>query len=149
MLSSGAVEEVSQRIRRVTEDLRAIQEELNRAAALDPERPERSRLLDELVTLDLLADFRSAIDHLRTFLWAYVEAATRKSGGSVDSTLQEVRIQRATEMLRMLREQLSAPNSTPVPEVRSLFEEISALAHTAYDRHVPAVPPESSGQKEK
>ena len=144
-----AVEEVSQRIRRMTEDLRAIQEELNQTAALDPEHPDRSRLLNELVTLELLADFRSAIDHMRTFLWAYVEAATRKSGASVDSTLQVARIQRATEMLRMLRQQFTAPNSVPVPEVRTLFEEISTLAHTAYDRHTSAGPPESSGEKDK
>ena len=142
-------DDISQRIRRVTEDLRAIQEELNRAASLDPERPERSRLLNELVTLELLADFRSAIDHLRAFLWAYVEAATGKSGGSVDSALQAVRIQRATELLRMLRQQLTAQNSSPVPEVHTLFEEISALAHTAYDRHVSAAPPQSSGEKQK
>ena len=134
-------DDISQRIRRVTEDLRAIQEELNRAASLDPERPERSRLLNELVTLELLADFRSAIDHLRTFLWAYVEAATRKSGGSVDSALLAVRIQRATELLRMLRQQLTAQDSSPVPEARTLFEEISAIAHTAYDRHLEGAPP--------
>jgi len=148
MLSSGTVDKaVSERIRRVTEDLRVVQEELNRAAALDPQHPERFRMLDELVTLDLLADFRSAIDHMRMFLWAYVEAATKRSGGGMDATLQTARVQRATEMLRMLRQQLAAPDSVPVPEARSLFAEISALAHTAYDRHLTGPPPESPLEK--
>ena len=139
------MEDIGLRIRRITEDLRVIQEELNRAAALDRQRPERSLLLNELVTLELLGEFRSAIDHLRTFLWAYVEAATKTSGGSVDAALQTVRIQRATEMLRMLRQQLSAPDSTPAPEMRSLLEEITALTHTAYNQHTAARPPESGG----
>lgn len=128
----------------MTEDLRAIQEELNRAAALDPER---SRLLSELVTMELLADLRSAVDHLRTFLWAYVEAATKKSGGSVDATLQAARVQRATEMLRMLRQQFTDPHSVPMPEARSLFAEISALAHTAFERHLAGAPPEPPLEK--
>ena len=147
VLSSGAMDDIGLRIRRMTEDLRVIQEELDRAAALDPRHPERSRLLDELVTLELLAEFRSAIDHMRTFLWAYVEAATKKSGGSVDATLQMVRVQRATEMLRMLRRQLEAPNSIPVPETRSLLAEISAIAHTAYDRHLAEPPPQNPADK--
>ena len=132
------VEELSQRIRRMTDDLRAIQEELNRAAAADPQNSH----LEGVVPLELLAEFRSVIDHMRTFLWAYMEAATRRACGSVDSTLQTARAQRAAEMLHQLREQLSAPNSIPVPEVRSLFAEINAIAHTAYDRHLPGASPE-------
>lgn len=125
------------------DDLSAIQEELNRAAALDPQ----SSHLDGVVPLELLAEFRSVIDHMRTFLWAYMETATKRSGGSMDSTLQTVRAQRAAEMLHLLRDQLSAPDSVPAPEVRSLFAEINAIAHTAYDRHLPEAPPGSSPQK--
>lgn len=127
----------------MTEDMHAIQEELNRAAALDPQ----SSRQDELVTLELLADFRSAVDHMRTFLWAYVEAAARRSGASLDATLQTARAQRATEMLRQLRQQLAAPDSVLAPATRSLFTEISAIAHTAYDRHLPGAPPEPPTEK--
>ncbi len=139
VLSSGAVDgELRERIARATEELRAIEEELTRkgegAAA-------------SLETLEELKEFRAVIDHLRTFLWAYVEAATKESGGSLKSTLQSARVERTRQMLHALREQLEAPGSAPVPAVRSLFEEITAIADTAYDRHLAEPPPGSSADR--
>lgn len=127
--------DLSRRIHRITEELRLLQEELRHASLPDPTRREPAQMLQDLRSLESVNHLRSSVDHMRTFLWAYVEAATQRFGGSVDSALQTARVRRTTEMLRVLREQFSAPESVPMPEARSLFAEISAMAHTAYERH--------------
>lgn len=131
------MDDITKRIRRVTEDLRAIQEELGWAAIEDPTEGEQARLLDELLEKDLINDFKSAVDHMRHFLWSYIEAVSKKQGKDVDYALQAYRMQRVTEMLRILRERVELPQLMNVPEAHSFFEEIQAIANTAVDRHFP------------
>ena len=131
------MDDITRRIQRVTDDLRAIQEELGGAAVEDPAQGEPARLLDQLLEQDLIADFKTAVDHMRQFLWSYIDAVCRKEGRNVDYTLQAFRMQRVTEMLRILRERVELPQLMKLPEAHSFFEEIQATADTALDRHLP------------
>jgi hypothetical protein len=137
-----AVDDITRRIQRVTDDLRAIQEELGEAPIQDPAQSEPVRLLDELLEKDLINDFKLAVDHMRQFLWTYIDAVCRKEGRPVDYTLQAFRMQRVTEMLRIMRERVELPQIMQLPEAHSFFEEIQATADSALDRHPsPAKPP--------
>lgn len=136
LCDNSLVDDITRRIRRVTEDLQVIQEELGSAAVVEP-GGEPARLLDELLEKDLINDFKSAVDHMRQFLWSYIDAVCRKEGRNVDYTLQAFRMQRVTEMLRILRERVELPQIMKLPEAHSFFEEIQATADTVVERHYP------------
>jgi hypothetical protein len=70
----GHMDEVTARIERVTEDLRAIQQELNLAAMQTPPDPE-----EEPVSVDALETLKSALDQMRHFLWFYCQVVNQES----------------------------------------------------------------------
>ncbi len=125
------VGDVTARIRRVTDDLRALQEQLDVAA--HQAAAQRDKVLDELVDGDLLNDLKSAVDNVRHFLWAYIEATTQNPE-DLKSAIQGYRMQRVTEMLRVLREHES-PDMHNIPEARSFFEEINNITHATVERY--------------
>jgi hypothetical protein len=65
------MDELNLRISRVTEDLRAIQQELNCAAMQAPSDPELMETLHALSEAEPLTILRSAVDQMRHFLWFY------------------------------------------------------------------------------
>lgn len=70
------LDDVHVRILRVTEDLRAIQRELNCAAMQAPSDPELMEVLTQLPELESLDVLKSALDQMRHFLWFYVQVMT-------------------------------------------------------------------------
>ena len=79
MSKQDLFDDIHVRILRVTEDLRAIQRELNcvaMQASADPELLEDVNRLPELESLDVL---KSALDQMRHFLWFYVQVMTSGS----------------------------------------------------------------------
>jgi hypothetical protein len=70
------LDDVHVRILRVTEDLRAIQKELNCAAMQAPGDPELMEALTQLPELESLDVLKSALDQMRHFLWFYVQVMT-------------------------------------------------------------------------
>src|ERR1700724_2606030 len=70
------LDEVHVRMLRVTEDLRAIQRELNCAAMQAPGDPELMEALNQLPEIESLEVLKSALDQMRHFLWFYVQAMT-------------------------------------------------------------------------
>ena len=89
------LEGVHLRILRVTEDLRAIQRELNCAAMEAPNDPELMEALSELPELEALEVLKSALDQMRHFLWFYVQVMTNDS--DVGEKLRETLAQRAKQ----------------------------------------------------
>jgi len=76
MAKQEYLDDVHVRILRVTEDLRAIQRELNCAAMQAPSDPELMELLSQLPELESLDVLKSALDQMRHFLWFYVQVMT-------------------------------------------------------------------------
>lgn len=70
------LDDVHSRILRVTEDLRAIQRELNCAAMQAPGDPELMEALTQLPELESIEVLKSALDQMRHFLWFYVQVMT-------------------------------------------------------------------------
>lgn len=72
-------DEINFRIQRVTEDLRAIQQELNWAAIQVPANPEQREALSELVEAESLQALKSALDQMRHFLWFFIQVVSNES----------------------------------------------------------------------
>jgi len=73
------MDEIHLRILRVTEDLRAIQQELNCAAMQAPTDPELMEALSEQPEMDTLQVLKSSLDQMRHFLWFYIQVMTNDS----------------------------------------------------------------------
>ncbi len=79
MEKNDYLEDVHLRILRVTDDLRAIQRELNCAAMEAPGNPELMEALSEVPELESLEVLKSALDQMRHFLWFYLQVMTNES----------------------------------------------------------------------
>jgi len=67
------MDDLHQRISRVTEDLRVIQQELNCAAMQAPSDPELMEALNALPETEAIQVLRSSLDQMRHFLWFYAQ----------------------------------------------------------------------------
>jgi hypothetical protein len=76
MPKADYMDDVHVRMLRVTEDLRAIQRELNCAAMQAPGDPELLEALTQLPEIESLELLKSALDQMRHFLWFYVQVMT-------------------------------------------------------------------------
>ena len=113
-----------EKVQKVAKDLDEVRDQLHgKGKPAGPASP---------VDIELLNSFKASVDHMRHVLWAYIEAMT--TTGDVDRTLQQYRLQRATEMLRQLREH--GPLHPETPQTSSFLREIQAIADGALDRHV-------------
>jgi hypothetical protein len=73
------MDDIHARILRVTEDLRAIQRELNYAAMQAPGDPELMEALNELPEVESIQILKSALDQMRHFLWFYSQVMNNDS----------------------------------------------------------------------
>jgi hypothetical protein len=107
MPTDDYLDDVHKRILRVTEDLRAIQRELNCAAMEAPGDPELMEALSKLPEMESLQVLKSALDQMRHFLWFYMQVMTNESDPG--------------ESLRQTIHQKTAENNLPDPE--TIFSE--------------------------
>ena len=85
--SRASMDEIHLRILRVTEDLRAIQRELNCAAMQAPNDPELMEALSDPKEMEALHVLKSALDQMRHFLWFYMQVMT--SGSEMGEKLRQ------------------------------------------------------------
>jgi uncharacterized protein (DUF433 family) len=90
----------------------------------------------EPVDIELLSDFKSALDHARHSVWALLEALAGYSGHTVDEVLQNYRMQRASELLHVLRSEIESPTITDSIAARTFLDEVQIVADLAYRRHM-------------
>lgn len=124
--------EIGSNITRVTEDLNGLLRKLSTARG-----PEVARLIEQALTLEVMRDFKQAVDAMRHLLWIYIEAASRATSGDINHSIHGLRLQRATEILRGLREG-GVPISRQLPEGRSFIEQVEALVNYYSQPEIPA-----------
>ena len=127
--------ELTERIRRVTEDLQVIQSTLSDAAAPGAPAEARERIMQELLDMSMIAELKAAVDHMRHLLWSYIEASSNKNPHMVTRTLQAVRMQRVTEMLKILQPGVQEARESATPEAQGFFDAIQKIAASAVDKH--------------
>lgn len=127
--------ELTERIRRVTQDLQVIQETLSDAAASGTPPEARERIMEELLDMSMITELKAAVDHMRHLLWSYIEASSNKNPHMVTRTLQAVRMQRVTEMLKILQPGVEEARESKLPEAKGFFDAIQQIAASAIDKH--------------
>ena len=121
MSAKDYMDEIDVRIMRVTEDLRAIQRELNcyaMQASADPELMESLNALDEIESIQVL---KSALDQMRHFLWFYLQIIGTES--------------EMGEKLRQTLRQKPSDDGTCTHEI-SVFEKIRYATDAAMVRYL-------------
>jgi hypothetical protein len=96
------MDDVMRRIRTVTGELHEIEQELEEAAH-HATTSSHAKILDEQDSIALLGAFKVAVDNMRRFLWAYIEAVS-VNDDNMNEALQTARLMRVTELLRVLRD---------------------------------------------
>jgi len=125
--------ELTTRIRRVTEDLQAIQDQLTRAAEPGAHPQMRNVLMDELLHAELIDRFKHSVDQMRLLLFSYIEAAASEGRVTVYDTLQSIRMRRVTEMLRVLQPAVEGRRNTTNTDLKSLMEMVNKIATAKQD----------------
>jgi hypothetical protein len=106
------MDDLSNCITRVTQELRTLQEQLQWAAFQNSDPIAQNRVLNDLLNIGLIQDLKSAVDHMRNFLWSYIDsAAANYRQGQVDHALQSRRLTQITEMLRLLHGSPASPQN--------------------------------------
>jgi hypothetical protein len=126
--------ELSTLIRRVTDDLHHIQSTLVEAAHPDSAGEFREKVMQELVDVNIVDELKSAVDHMRHLLWSYIDASA-EPGSNVSESLQKIRMQRVTEMLRVLQPSVEERSVVQTPVAESFFQLIHEIANSAVERH--------------
>ena len=96
------MQDLSKRIARLTQELRAFQPQLEWSTFRSSSRGDQSRILDDLLDAGLGEDLKNTVDLLRHFLWCYIESAVADSDPHVDYALQSRRLEQITAILRLL-----------------------------------------------
>lgn len=121
------MENLPEMMRRIRQDLTKVQQTLNWAAV---QRQENGLQAPAGVTFDDIVAFKSSIDDMRHFLWAYMEGVSKG-----DYVVKTFRMQRATEMLRSLRNEMEEAPMPEVPETRTFFEALNSIAGEILEKH--------------
>lgn len=121
MSADEYMDDIDLRILRVTEDLRAIQRELNCAAMQAPSDPELMESLSQLDEMESIQTLKSALDQMRHFLWFYLQVIGSESEG---------------EELRQALRQRPPSQDIPSPSESTVFEKIRQATNTAMMRYL-------------
>ena len=124
------MKELTSKVQRVKGDLRTIQEQLELLNSPGTSTSERVQALDELLSVELLEEFKAAIDEMRSFLWSYLEAHAWQSEENAVSLAESLRKQRAAEALRILH---NGPDKHAKDD--SVFQSIQDIAEATIKRH--------------
>jgi hypothetical protein len=120
------VDDICARIRRITNDLNALHDELEWQKLESSSHDDQAKLLEEILSFGLVTDFKAAVDRMRHFVWCYIESVAAGRQQNTDYALQSHRLRRVTEMLRMLSHN-GTPEIASLPEAHTFFEHVTAV----------------------
>jgi hypothetical protein len=73
--------DITGQMRRITDELREVQQQLQDALLDGPIGPETIGPEDKPVMLDEVKDFKATVDQMRQFLWFFVQAVSEDDSG--------------------------------------------------------------------
>ena len=118
---------LSNRVAALIVELELLQQELG-TPAVDP----KTGLAIARLPLGEARHLKSAVDGARLFLWAYIDSHAA-GDGDVTARLQRIRMQAATEMLRVLGEDFSKQGLPRSPEAERLCSQLKNMAQVMPD----------------
>src|SRR6478735_12736982 len=122
------MEDLSDRIESITQELRALHQQLHWPIFQNADSGDQDRILNNLLNAGLGQDLKKAVDLLSHFLWCYIEsAAAGMNAEGVDYAQQSLRLSQVTEMLRLLHH-----SACPLKESLASIEQATmAVARNA------------------
>jgi hypothetical protein len=118
------------RVARITKELRALSTQFHWHVFQNSSPSNQTQILNELLNSGLVEDLRTTVDYLSQFLWRYIESAAANSGQEGDYELQNERLTRITEMLRLLHRS-SCPSQDPLAFVERVTKSVDRCLQTA------------------
>lgn len=115
-----------EKIQAATQELREVQQEIQATAAAP-----------KLAEIDSIAirEFKAVIDYVRQLLWNYIQADTVESGQSVDEEIRSLRLQRVTEMLHAIQQEVKIRQLKTNPATATFLNAVQEIADAAFERH--------------
>jgi hypothetical protein len=89
--------ELRNTIQHITEELNDLMRDLS---ATDDSHARE--LVEQVLTTELILDFKASVDAMRHLIWLYIEALSRVQGKEPLTVMNGLRLQSATNMLRAL-----------------------------------------------
>lgn len=115
-----------EKIQSATQELRRLQKDIQTSITA-PKLAE--------IDSDAVREFKEVIDYVRQFLWNYIQADTVQSGQSVDDEVRSLRLQRVTEMLQAIQQEVKVRKLTPTPATVTFLNAVHDIADAAFERH--------------
>jgi len=117
-----------EKIQSATRELRQLQQEIQIPL------PAASPRLAEL-NIAAVKEFKAVIDYVRQLLWTYIQADNLKQGRNVDEEVLSLRLQRVTEMLHTIQEEVKSRQLSANPATVSFLNAVQEIADAAFQRH--------------
>ena len=128
------------KIQSATRDLRQLQQEIQSPL------PAAGPRLAELDTA-ALKEFKAVIDYVRQLLWTYLQADSLKHGDNVDEEARSLRLQRVTEMLQTIQQEVKGRQLARNSATVSFLNAVQEIADAAFQRHTSSA--EDAADEEK
>lgn len=117
-----------EKIQSATRDLRKLQQEIQ-----SPLPAAGPRLAE--IDNDALKEFKAVIDYVRQLLWTYLQADSLKHGHNIDEEVRSLRLQRVTEMLQTIQQEVKVRHLVPNSATVSFLNAVQEIADAAFQRH--------------
>jgi hypothetical protein len=117
-----------EKIQSATRELRGLQQEIQAPQSAAGPR------LAELDSASL-KEFKAVIDYVRQLLWNYIQADNLNRGRDVDEEVLSLRLQRVTEMLHTIQQEVQDRQLAPNPATDSFLNAVQEIADAAFQRH--------------
>jgi hypothetical protein len=127
-VSDSTLRDIGDRVRRITQDLKALQIELQISAERDVTGA-TSELLQNYQGEEMLLEFKRSVDRMRHVLWLYVESAAAQQSPVVD---RSDHLKNVTEMLRRLGHVQAVASGQS-----SFLEQMDAFMDAAVEKPAP------------
>ena len=96
------------RLRRIADELHAVQDELCWTAVTDdPSAESRRQRLHEVLTLELIVDVKASVDRTRQMLRTYIDAMAASVAKDGDPVAEKSRKARVAELLNLMRKRIT------------------------------------------
>ena len=129
------MEDISNRIASITQELRALHSHLRWSNFQDADAGNQDRILSDLLNAGFGHDLKQAVDLLSQFLWCYIEtAAARINAEGIDHARQSMRLGQVTEMLRLLHHS-ACPLKESLASIEHATMTVTRNAETAGIHH--------------
>ena|SRR5262249_37978742 len=111
------MEDLLDRITRFSQELRALEAELQWTSSQYCQAGDQDQVVDRLLNAELGQNLKRAVDRLNHFLWCYIESAAASKHAEVDYAQQSSRLVQITDLLRLLHH-----SSCPLRDSLSVVE---------------------------